>query len=275
MPVALANGSRGADVGLLQQRLVRQGYAAGPADGIFGPDTHRALLQFQRDANLLADGIAGMRTLAALRLAAMETDSVLDELCPARVRRLFPHTKISSIEDNLPHIMEGLREFGLVDRPMALMALSTVRAECEAFTPQDERPSRYSCSPDCEDFDLYDNRTDLGNRGAPDGRRYRGRGFVQLTGRVNYRRIGRLIGMDGRLEEEPGLAGEPATAGRILAAFLCARERIIKEALLEGDLARARRLVNGGSHGLDRFTDCYRRGERLFERRRPKIAGTP
>lgn len=31
-------------------------------------------------------------------------------------------------------------------------------------------------------------------------------------------------------------------------------------ALQQGDLAQARRLVNGGSNGLDRFKDCYQRG---------------
>ncbi len=35
-------------------------------------------------------------------------------------------------------------------------------------------------------FDKYDNRTDLGNRGHPDGATYKGRGALQLTGRANY-----------------------------------------------------------------------------------------
>ncbi len=68
----------------------------------------------------------------------------------------------------------------------------------------------------------------------------------------------------------PGAAGDDvaklqsALAARLLASFLKAKERPIKEALLDSDLRTARRLVNGGSHGLDRFTDCYRRGDRLL-----------
>ena len=57
----------------------------------------------------------------------------------------------------------------------------------------------------------------------------------------------------------------PALAGRILATFLADRQRPIKEALLEGDLARARRLVNGGRHGLDRFTAAYRIGDDMLD----------
>jgi len=49
-----------------------------------------------------------------------------------------------------------------------------------------------------------------------------------------------------------------------LAAFLKAKEIRVKLALLDNDLRLARRLVNGGSHGLDGFTDAYRIGERLI-----------
>ena len=51
----------------LQQRLQIRGYELGQADGIFGPKTYAAVLQFQRDAGLLVDGEAGPLTLAALR----------------------------------------------------------------------------------------------------------------------------------------------------------------------------------------------------------------
>ena len=72
------------------------------------------------------------------------------------------------------------------------------------------------------------------------------------------------MGLGDRLLREPYRAIEPALAGRILAAFLADRQRPIKEALLEGDLARARRLVNGGRHGLERFIAAYRAGDKLL-----------
>jgi putative chitinase len=70
--------------------------------------------------------------------------------------------------------------------------------------------------------------------------------------------------LENRLIDDPDLASDPAVAGKLLAAFLKDKEGSIKEALLEGDLRRARKLVNGGTHGLDRFTDAYRRGEPLL-----------
>ena len=53
-----------------------------------------------------------------------------------------------------------------------------------------------------------------GNTVPGDGRRYRGRGYVQITWRSNYRRVGQKIGVD--LESSPDLALVPEHAVRIL-----------------------------------------------------------
>jgi putative chitinase len=125
--------------------------------------------------------------------------------------------------------------------------------------------SRFNTSPGGRPFDLYDNRTrDLGNQGPPDGADFRGRGFVQLTGRANYASYGAMIGLGDQLVRRPQDAADPDIAAQLLAAFIGSKEREIKQALLHDDLAGARRLVNGGSHGLDRFTDAYRIGQALL-----------
>jgi N-acetylmuramoyl-L-alanine amidase len=60
---------RGDDVADLQRRLSTLGFDAGRVDGIFGDDTSRAVLEFQRNAGLTVDGIVGRTTVAeVLRL---------------------------------------------------------------------------------------------------------------------------------------------------------------------------------------------------------------
>lgn len=188
----------------------------------------------------------------------------LERLTVDVVCEMFPGTPRKNIEAHLPAVLAALEEAGLGDRPMALMALATIRAETASFRPISEYRSRYNTSEGGHPFDLYDDRADLGNQGAPDGERYRGRGFIQLTGRANYRRIGERIGLGEGLVEDPDQANDSTTAARILASFLADKEAKIRAALAEDDLKAARRLVNGGSHGLDAFTECFRTGERLL-----------
>jgi hypothetical protein len=148
---------------------------------------------------------------------------------------------------------------------MVLMALATIRAETETFEPSTSCPRATTARPDGHPFDLYDNRIDLGNRGRPDGARFKGRGFIQLTGRDNYAAVGRHDRPGRPARAEPELANEPEGAQPWCGLLLAARRQSIKEALLENDLARARRLVNGGRHGLERFTEAYRIGENRLE----------
>ncbi|MDP9038919.1 MAG: hypothetical protein M3O02_06535 [Acidobacteriota bacterium] len=189
------------------------------------------------------------------------SSGLLPSLTPSVVARLFPQTPIAHIEANLPHMLAALSSAGLTDTPMLLAALATIRAESESFLPLTEQPCALNTSPGGRPFDLYDHRADLGNQGPPDGARFCGRGFVQLTGRANYTRYARLTGLD--LVASPALAALPAPAATLLARFLADRAPAIRRALAAGDLAHARRLVNGGSNGLARFTDAYRIGVTL------------
>lgn len=254
-------GATGPDVEKLQARLAALGYPPGNLDGEFGPATEAALLAFQRAHDLLADGIAGPRTLVALGLLDDDTlPSAIPQVTVAKVCVMFPHTPRANIEKHLPFVLKGLAAAALQDKPMVLMALATIRAETEGFVPISEGQSHYNTSPGGQPFDLYDRRLDIGNNRPGDGARYCGRGFIQLTGKANYQQHGQAIGLGDQLLDNPELANDSKVAAALLASFLKAKERQIKEALVAGDLRRARRLVNGGSHGLERFEDCWRRG---------------
>lgn len=67
-------------------------------------------------------------------------------------------------------------------------------------------------------FDKYEPGTKigqrLGNNRRGDGYLFRGRGLVQITGRANYARVGRKLGID--LIANPDLALDPAISARIL-----------------------------------------------------------
>jgi N-acetylmuramoyl-L-alanine amidase len=64
---------RGDDVSVLQRRLNALGFDTGKVDGTFGPDTLRALLDFQANRRMAEDGIAGAEVVAELELMARAT----------------------------------------------------------------------------------------------------------------------------------------------------------------------------------------------------------
>jgi len=272
----LRRSSSGPAVVRLQNRLAALGFPPGTPDGKFEAATEAAVLAFQRSEGLVADGVVGPNTARALGLDQPPPFvSIVPAVTVPLVSKMFPATPRRNIETYLPAVLAALESEQLADKEMVLMALATVRAESESFVPIDEGPSRFNTPPQGPPFALYDRRKDLGNQGPPDGERFKGRGFVQLTGRANYETHGARIGLGRRLLDKPDEANEASIASRLLASFIKRQEVAIRQAFQDHDLptalAVARRLVNGGSHGLDRFSEAYMIGDALL----PEAARSP
>lgn len=257
----LMDNARGADCAALRTALVRAlgpaatGYADLATGDDFSAAVKGALARWQAEAGLVADGICGPCCQHELGLRALPD---LEQPLEARaVSRLFPATRPSGIVRHLPYLAAALAAFNLVDRPLILLALAVIRAECEGFVPIGEAPSHGNTLPGLAPFSAYEGR--FGNRDTGDGARYRGRGFVRLTGRGRYHRAGALLGID--LEAAPDLANAPEVAACLLAARISERADDLRAALARGDLRRARRMINGATHGFDRFRDVFHRAE--------------
>jgi peptidoglycan L-alanyl-D-glutamate endopeptidase CwlK len=183
----------------------------------------------------------------------------------ALVKSLFhAATPTRNVERHLPRVLTALANQGLSDPAMTLVALATIRAESEGFAPISEGVSKYNTDPGAHPFNRYDHHPRLGNLGPPDGERFKGRGFVQLTGRDNYAKIGAMCGLGDQLLQDPDRANDPDIAALLLAGFLKRAEPEIRTALSGGDLRRVRRAVNGGEHGFDRFEDAWTKGVRAL-----------
>jgi peptidoglycan L-alanyl-D-glutamate endopeptidase CwlK len=278
----LKKGSSGPDVLTLQSALKQLGFDPQGVDGTFGAGTEAAVIAFQQSKGLTPDGIVGPNTMAALQGSAAvaganvagvtATASVspgagsdtASTVTVAQVQKMFPGVPVSNIQTNLPFVMSALSAAGLGDKNMVLMALATISAETGNFTPLSEFQSDFNTPPGGPPFAKYDFRSDLGNQGPPDGKNFRGRGFIQLTGRSNFKIHGEAIGLGDQLITNPQLANDPDVAAKLLASFLKSKEGAIRNALAHNDLKTARKLVNGGSHGLDQFTKAFNIGKNVI-----------
>jgi peptidoglycan hydrolase-like protein with peptidoglycan-binding domain len=264
--LSLLENAKSSDVGpkQIQTELQKLGFYTGSLDGSFGIRTKAALMEFQRTKGLVADGAANEETLVALGLKTAATAaSVTGRVTPEIIAGMFPNMNLNNIKANLPFILRALEDAGLSDKDMVLMALATIGVDTGDFAPLTERQSRFNTSADGPPFDLYDKRPE--NEGPGDGERFRGRGYLQLFGRANYKRFGGLIGLGDQLVEYPDLAVQPDIAAKIFAAYLKERENQYRAALKEGNFRRLRMLSTGSAFGLDVFTKAFQTGASLIK----------
>jgi predicted chitinase len=101
----------------------------------------------------------------------------------------------------------------------------------------------------------------LGNTEPGDGKRFKGRGPIQLTGRANYRRYGRALGVD--LIGQPELAATPQVGFRVAGLFW--KQNGLNELADAQRFKAITRRINGGFNGLADRINFYERAKQLFQ----------
>jgi cell wall-associated NlpC family hydrolase len=177
---------------------------------------------------------------------------------PSRIARIIG-AKTHDLERNWPFLETALEERGIGDRATVIAAIATVVTEVGlAFEPINERG-------DAAYFAMYDGR--LGNTAPGDGARYHGRGYIQLTGRANYRQYGQKLGIP--LERRPDLALKPKVAAAVLAQYF--KDRGIHASAAKRDWQQVRKSVNGGLNGWPTFHEVVRK---LQQELKPRSGGS-
>lgn len=145
----------------------------------------------------------------------------------------------------LPGLLSGINTYAAlygVHSPQRMAHfLAQMAHECDNFRTMQEYASG----------DAYEGRAILGNTEPGDGRRYKGRGIYQITGRENYRLTGEAIGID--LEAQPELASVPEIAVRIALHYWSTNSRdgvSMNDLADSDDVASITRRINGGLNGL-------------------------
>ena len=96
-------------------------------------------------------------------------------------------------------------------------------------------------------FNKYNGRRDLGN-GPNDGAKFKGRGYIHLTGRANYTRFAKSSGID--VINNPDLVSNDKGVAAKAAIFWWLNSKRARAAGQAGDVVAASKAVNGGTNGL-------------------------
>lgn len=245
----LREGSRGTQVVELQHKLAAAGFSPGAADGIFGVATKNAVLAFQGSRGLERDGIVGPITWRALDAGSSKPPPSggisLQQLCA-----IMTNLSDARARECIGHLNSAMSEAQINNWRRHAAFLAQIAHESGELKYFEELASG----------DAYEGRQDLGNTQPGDGRRYKGRGPIQLTGRNNYRDAGKALHID--LEGHPQRAGDLDVGFRIAGWFWTRRGL---NALADaGEFREITRRINGGYTGIEARIRYYERAKRLL-----------
>lgn len=196
-------------------------------DSDFGPSTEKAVKSFQEDAGLPVTGSIDAATAQAMAEKPAVTFNVPEEFLQGLSTKQKVHFNAAK---------DAATEAGLKGAEMASF-MAQVAHESDSFNTAKEYASGAA----------YEGRKDLGNTQTGDGKRYKGRGYIQLTGRSNYDKAGKALGLD--LVGNPSLAEDPKVAADVSLWFWKTQVRPQVPDFL--DTERVTKVVNGGFNGLN------------------------
>jgi putative chitinase len=227
MPI-LKQGSSGPDVQDLQQKLKNLGFDPNGVDGNFGPGTEAAVIAFQQANGLDADGKVGPNTRAALQLDVTPASagggaSVGSAITGAATApAIAPGLNLAGLAGKIPagvlaQIPQTAADFGITSNLRLAHFLAQCALESTGFTATVENldystpqrilkvfgthfhgidPVPFVHNPQKLGNHVYANRNGNGNEASGEGFKFRGRGYIQLTGRSNYTSFSKFVGED-------------------------------------------------------------------------------
>jgi putative chitinase len=251
LPVTSRLATRGLQSMNLQRALIALGYDVGTTkdDGIIGSRTKAGILKFQQDNGLPPSGIPNINTVAAINATLDTKPQILNKLKKAEPEEYKGKISVSHLGDSQSRkiLTKEAEKQGLKGKELAAF-LAQCSHESGGFRYLSE-----IWGPSLQQ-QKYEGRRDLGNTQKGDGYRYRGRGFLMLSGRVNYHRAGTALGLP--LETDPDLVSTKEVAAQV--AVWKWKTDVSPKISNWDDTKKITRIVNGGYNGyydrLARYT---------------------
>jgi putative chitinase len=260
-------GSKGSDVKLLQEKL---GIAV---DGSFGPGTEKAVKEWQSKIGLKVDGVVGDASWAKLtkeevsfessaplsfinKIKGHIPDSVFQQIpatcaafniiTPLRLAHFLAQCDHESggfkaVSENINYGVEGLLNTFKSDFDTNHNKVLEANEKLKANT--------LSRKPEAIANFVYANQNGNGNEASGDGWKYRGRGYIQCTGRLNYLGFSRFIGEDCVTNPDLVSTKYPMAS----AAWFFDKNNLWKICDLgstDDIVTKVSRKINGGDNGL-------------------------
>jgi predicted chitinase len=168
------------------------------------------------------------------------------------LRQIMPNCAAAKRADYFPFIQQAMQEFGITSYLRETAFLAQLAHESGELRYMEEIASGAA----------YEGRANLGNTQPGDGKRYKGRGPIQLTGRANYTKYGQLLGLD--LVNNPTIAATKEVGFRIAGQFW--KLNGLNELADQQKFETITRRINGGINGLPDRIKYYERAKKVMSK---------
>jgi putative chitinase len=273
-------GSKGDDVKKLQTKLGLT------ADGSFGPNTENKVKEWQQSNGLTADGIVGDGTWSKIFGATtQETQIIKEDVVITPVEGLDIEKLKGTIPDSvLAQIPETAKKFNITNKLRLAHFLSQCAHESGNFKSINENlnysadglrkifgkyfpgnlAESYAKQPEKIASRVYGGRMGNGDESTKEGYKFRGRGYIQLTGKSNYTKFTQFIGED--CASNPDLVSTKYPLAS--AAFFFDSNKlwsICDKGSDDTTVTLLTKRVNGGTHGLDDRLEKFKKYYNLLK----------
>lgn len=168
------------------------------------------------------------------------------------LRQIMPNCPAARRADYLPFIQQAMEEFEITSYLREAAFLAQLAHESGELRYMEEIASGAA----------YEGRANLGNTQPGDGKRFKGRGPIQLTGRANYKKYGQLLGLD--LIDNPATAATKEVGFRIAGQFW--KLNGLNELADQQQFKLITKRINGGYNGLADRIKYYDRAKKVMSK---------
>lgn len=168
------------------------------------------------------------------------------------LKQIMPNCAAPKRTAYLPFIQQAMEEFEITSYLREAAFLAQLAHESAELRFMEEIASGAA----------YEGRKDLGNTQPGDGKRYKGRGPIQLTGRANYQKFGDLLGLD--LVNNPTIAATPEVGFRVAGLFW--KSHGLNELADQQQFEKITRRINGGLNGQADRVMYYERAKKVLSK---------
>ena len=161
-----------------------------------------------------------------------------------QLHKIAPAASLKKLEVFYPHLVKYMTEYGIDTTARVSAFISQIIHESGSFRYTQEIASGKA----------YEGRKDLGNVKFGDGKRFKGRGLIQITGRSNYEQISKFTGID--FLHTPTLLETPEYA--VMSACWWWNSRSLNALADKYMFTAITKIINGGFNGLEERKEIYR-----------------